>query len=268
MIQNLTGEIPLTLIDLITSAGPMAKGVLLLLMFFSIISWAIIFHKFFIYRTARREDELFLSVFEKSSNLNKIFKFASELSQSPLARIFLTGYHELYVFREMSKNRGKKSSLGNDLESLMKDFEKLDQLEKTSPSSKGNRGGIPALSSRDIKGIGIALDKAINHEVERLSRRLEFLATTGSATPFIGLFGTVWGIMHSFRAVGLKGTASIGGVAPGIAEALVATAAGLVAAIPAVIFFNYLNQKTQTFTTRMDDFSQEFLFMAEKNFQE
>ena len=123
------------------------------------------------------------------------------------------------------------------------------------------------LSSRDIQGIGIALDKAINREVERLSRRLEFLATTGSATPFIGLFGTVWGIMHSFRAIGVKGTASIGGVAPGIAEALIATAAGLIAAIPAVIFFNYLNRKVQTFITRMDDFSHEFIFMAEKNFQ-
>ncbi|MCS5620482.1 MAG: MotA/TolQ/ExbB proton channel family protein [Nitrospinaceae bacterium] len=122
------------------------------------------------------------------------------------------------------------------------------------------------VTPRDLKGIGLALNKATNREVERLSRRLEFLATTGSTTPFIGLFGTVWGIMHSFRSIGLQGTASIGGVAPGIAEALIATAAGLVTAIPAVIFFNYFNNKIVLFTSVMDDFSRDFVFMAEKNF--
>jgi biopolymer transport protein TolQ len=117
-----------------------------------------------------------------------------------------------------------------------------------------------------LKGISLALNKATNREVRRLSHRLEFLATTGSTTPFIGLFGTVWGIMHSFRSIGLQGTASIGGVAPGIAEALIATAAGLVTAIPAVIFFNYFNNKIVIFTSAMDDFSQDFIYMAEKNF--
>jgi len=92
------------------------------------------------------------------------------------------------------------------------------------------------------------------------------LATTGSITPFIGLFGTVWGIMHSFRVIGVQGSASIGGVAPGIAEALIATAAGLAAAIPAVIFFNYLNNKIRIFASRMEDFSKDFVFLAEKNF--
>ena len=102
--------------------------------------------------------------------------------------------------------------------------------------------------------------------MERFSKRLEFLATTGSTTPFIGLFGTVWGIMHSFRSIGVQGTASIGGVAPGIAEALIATAAGLIAAIPAVIFFNYLNNKVFVLTASMDDFCQDFIYLAEKNF--
>jgi biopolymer transport protein TolQ len=122
------------------------------------------------------------------------------------------------------------------------------------------------LTERDIKGISLALNKAINREVARFSRRLEFLATTGSTTPFIGLFGTVWGIMHSFRSIGVQGTASIGGVAPGIAEALIATAAGLIAAIPAVIFFNYLNNKVFLLTSTMDDFCQDFVYLAEKNF--
>ena len=122
------------------------------------------------------------------------------------------------------------------------------------------------MTLQDLKGIGIALDKAVNKELERMSHRLDFLATTGSTTPFIGLFGTVWGIMHSFRAIGVKGSASIGGVAPGIAEALIATAAGLLAAIPAVIFYNYLSNKIQLFATRMDDFSNDFIYIAEKNF--
>jgi biopolymer transport protein TolQ len=95
---------------------------------------------------------------------------------------------------------------------------------------------------------------------------LDFLATTGSTTPFIGLFGTVWGIMTSFSAIGFQGSASIGGVAPGIAEALIATAGGLVAAIPAVIFYNYLSDKIRAFTSDMDDFSNDFLYLLEKNF--
>ena len=160
---------------------------------------------------------------------------------SPLARLFLTGYRELYLFQEMAKEERKK------------------------------RGGLPLssgekLTERDIKGISLVLNKSINREVGRFSKRLEFLATTGSTTPFIGLFGTVWGIMHSFRSIGLQGTASIGGVAPGIAEALIATAAGLVAAIPAVIFFNYLNNKVFVMTSYMDDFCQDFIYLAEKNF--
>jgi biopolymer transport protein TolQ len=122
------------------------------------------------------------------------------------------------------------------------------------------------ISARDIKGISLALNKAINAEISRLSRRLDFLATTGSTTPFIGLFGTVWGIMTSFSAIGLQGSASIGGVAPGIAEALIATAAGLIAAIPAVIFYNYLSDKIRMFTSGLDDFSHDFIYLVEKNF--
>ena len=109
---------------------------------------------------------------------------------------------------------------------------------------------------------------AINSEISRLSRRLDFLATTGSTTPFIGLFGTVWGIMTSFSAIGFHGSASIGGVAPGIAEALIATAAGLIAAIPAVIFYNYLSDKIRIFTSDLDDFSHDFIYLLENNFTE
>ena len=240
-MQNVISDSPLSIVELVMQSSLMAKGVLVLLMIFSIVSWAIIVSKFRIYRQAKNEDSRFLETFTKTENLTHIYNFARELRMSPLARIFLTGYRELYVFQEMAKEERKKRG--------------------EPPSTSGE-----SVTPRDLKGISLALNKAINREIERMSRRLEFLATTGSTTPFIGLFGTVWGIMHSFRSIGLQGTASIGGVAPGIAEALIATAAGLVAAIPAVIFFNYFNNKIILFTSVMDDFLQDFIYMAEKNF--
>ena len=232
---------PLGVIELVIQSSLMAKAVLLILLIFSITSWAIMLNKFFVYRAARGEDNRFLEVFSKTENLTEIYNFAKNLRLSPLARLFLTGYRELYLFQEMAKEERKKRG-----EAALSTGEKL--------------------TERDIKGIGLALNKSINREVERFSKRLEFLATTGSTTPFIGLFGTVWGIMHSFRSIGVQGTASIGGVAPGIAEALIATAAGLIAAIPAVIFFNYLNNKIFVLTSSMDDFCQDFIYLAEKNF--
>ena len=240
-MQNVISDSPLSIVELVMQSSLMAKGVLVLLMIFSIVSWAIIVSKFRIYRQAKNEDSRFLETFTKTENLTHIYNFAKELRMSPLARIFLTGYRELYVFQEMAKEERKKRG--------------------EPPSTSGE-----SVTPRDLKGISLALNKAINREIERMSRRLEFLATTGSTTPFVGLFGTVWGIMHSFRSIGLQGTASIGGVAPGIAEALIATAAGLVAAIPAVIFFNYFNNKIILFTSVMDDFLQDFIYMAEKNF--
>ena len=232
---------PLSVVELVLQSSMMAKGVLLTLFIFSITSWAIMLNKYFVYRVAKNEDNKFLEVFSKTENLTRIYNFAKELQVSPLARLFLTGYRELYLFQEMAKEERKKRG--------------------GQPLSSGEK-----LTERDIKGIGLALNKSINREVERFSKRLEFLATTGSTTPFIGLFGTVWGIMHSFRSIGVQGTASIGGVAPGIAEALIATAAGLVAAIPAVIFFNYFNNKVFVMTSSMDDFCQDFIYLAEKNF--
>jgi biopolymer transport protein TolQ len=240
-VQNVISDNPLSFVELVMQSSLMAKGVLLLLLIFSIVSWAIICNKFSTYRRAKSEDGRFLETFSKTENLTHIYNFAKELKVSPLSRVFLTGYRELYVFQEMAKKERKK---------------------RGEPPVAGGE----ILTLRDLKGISLALNKAINLEVGRLSHRLDFLATTGSTTPFIGLFGTVWGIMHSFRSIGLQGTASIGGVAPGIAEALIATAAGLVAAIPAVIFFNYFNNKILLFTSVMDDFSLDFSYMAEKNF--
>ena len=240
MFSDFLPESALSLAEMVLNSGMVAKAVLTILFLFSAISWTIILNKFFVFRSAKDEDRKFLDLFSKSDSLNNIYNFSRELNHSPVARVFLKGYKGLYEIQKRSKTKGN--------------------------SDRKNQENF-SIKEKDLREINLNLDKAINEEIERLSRRLEFLATTGSASPFIGLFGTVWGIMHSFRAIGAKGSASIGGVAPGIAEALVATAAGLVAAIPAVIFYNYLSNKIRWFTTRMDDFSRDFIFMAENNFR-
>jgi len=238
-VQETVPENSLNVINLMLNSSIMAKSVLLLLLLFSVLSWAIILQKYFFFKNAKNEDMRFLSYFSKASNLINIYDYARELEFSTVARAFLVGYRELYIFQEMAQEKNpKRPPLDN---------EKI-------------------VSVKDIKGITLALNKAINAEISRLSRRLDFLATTGSTAPFIGLFGTVWGIMTSFSAIGFQGSASIGGVAPGIAEALIATAAGLVAAIPAVIFYNYFSDKIRMFTSDLDDFSHDFVYLLEKNY--
>jgi biopolymer transport protein TolQ len=239
MVQGDATSYSMSIVDMVMNAGAVAQFVLLILLMFSIFSWTIILNKFFVYRNAKEEDKRFLAVFSKSESLTNIYNFSRDLKYSPVARVFLTGYHELYLFQGLAKAEKERSG----------------QVEADA-----------SISDADLKGISLALNKASNRELDRLANRLEFLATTGSITPFIGLFGTVWGIMHSFRVIGMKGSASIGGVAPGIAEALIATAAGLLAAIPAVIFYNYLSYKIRLFNTKMDDFSHDFIYLAEKNF--
>jgi len=237
MLDVVSSADPLSILEMVSRSTPVAKAVLLLLLIFSIVSWSIILTKVFIYRRARKEDQTFLKIFSKSDSLTNIYNFCKEMKFSPIARVFLAGYHELYVFKEMASSR-----------------------------SKNSEGRPLSLTPKDLKGISLALNKSTNYEIEKLGYRLDFLATTGSTAPFIGLFGTVWGIMHSFRVIGVQGSASIGGVAPGIAEALIATAAGLVAAIPAVVFFNYLNSRIHGFNHRMEDFSEDFVYMVEKDF--
>ncbi|MGY8761767.1 MAG: MotA/TolQ/ExbB proton channel family protein, partial [Nitrospinaceae bacterium] len=149
----------------------MAKSVLLLLLLFSVVSWAIILQKYFFFKNAKNEDMRFLSYFSKSSNLISIYDYARELEFSTVARVFLVGYRELYIQQETAQEKNPKRTHLDD--------------EKN-------------VSVKDLKGITLALNKAINAEISRLSRRLDFLATTGSTAPFIGLFGTVWGIMTSF----------------------------------------------------------------------
>ena len=212
--------------------GWVAKVVLVILIIFSLASWSVILGKWRELAAARRASERFLKVFREASRLNEAAAVAPKYRSSPLAGMFQAGYTEL----EAQIRTARRSDTAGTL--------KLKSLD----------------------GIARALERALGAEVERLQRALPMLATTASATPFIGLFGTVWGIMNTFHAIGATGSTSIVTVAPGIAEALVNTAAGLLAAIPAVVAYNHLLAKVRIMRRRMEDFELEFLNLVERNF--
>ncbi|PKN72345.1 MAG: protein TolQ, partial [Deltaproteobacteria bacterium HGW-Deltaproteobacteria-10] len=197
---------------MIADAGFMVKFVLLLLLIFSIISWTIIFLKFRYYRKIRKENEDFDSDYQRSNKLSEVVPAAKKYPHSTTAEVFRVGYAELSKMNKVSKDAARPEEI--------------------------------SLSS--IDNVQRALNRASNTEMTKLESSLGFLATTGSASPFIGLFGTVWGIMETFKAIGARGSATLAVVAPGISEALIATAAGLAAAIPAVIFYNYFLNKSKT----------------------
>ncbi len=224
----------LNLLGMFLSAGPMVKFVMLLLMGFSIGSWYIVFMKFTLFKKVRRDSDEFMENFWKCKNLSEAYKSAQENLISPEAGIFKTGYNEL---QKLGKNRATSSEQDETFEMKMAG---MDNLKR-------------------------ALYKAESAEIRRLSKTLNFLATTGSATPFIGLFGTVWGIMTSFQEIGRRGSASLAVVAPGISEALVATAAGLAVAIPAVIFYNHFSSKIAAIEGSMERFSADFLNLVERD---
>ena len=230
------------LIHIVAQAGLMVQFVLLLLLFFSITSWAIIIIKSRYIKRAFKESAEFTDFFWKSRDLSNAFAKAKQLQGSPLARIFRIGYVEL---KKMSQSGSQVASTG-------------------SSSSGGNEA---SLNSRftGTDNVKRALRRAINTEMTRMTQMVPFLATTGNTTPFIGLFGTVWGIMNSFHGIGQKGSASLAVVAPGISEALVATAAGLAAAIPAVIAFNYFMNKIRTVESELQSFSADFLNIIERD---
>ena len=217
--------------QLLTNTGPVARLVLLLLLAFSILSWAIIFLKFRTFRAAQRESVEFLKVFRQSKKLSEIRAFCRTLKESPLPEVFQSGYREIEAQATMTENPGK-----------------------------------PRI--RSLEAVRRALQIGASTEMGRLEQWLVWLATTGAVTPFVGLFGTVWGIIDAFHGLATAGTASLHSVAPGIAEALVTTAAGLFTAIPAVIAYNIYLQRIKEFGTQMDDFALEFLNMTERYFTE
>jgi biopolymer transport protein TolQ len=218
-------------------AGPMIKGVLILLLLMSIICWGICLFKYLVLRSALKESETFLDIFWNNKSLSRTYADAKQLEQSPLAEIFRSGFLELQQLQQ--KGTGD-----------------------TTPAS-----GAASPSALNLFGAGIvkrALDQATTAELTRLEKNLGFLATTASTAPFIGLFGTIWGIMHSFHNIGMQGSANLATVAPGVSEALITTAFGLIAAIPAVVLYNYFMGRIRIITAEMENFSSEFLNIIER----
>ena len=212
--------------QLILHASLVVKFVLFILLIFSVVSWGIIFSKWKYFKAAKRETAYFMDIFWDKSKLSEIQRESKSLKSSPIAQLFRVGFAEL---------------------------KRMKQLAESSQEDPGSKlSGVSEYVER-------ALKKTIINQGSRLDNALSFLATTGNTAPFIGLFGTVWGIMESFRGIGMKGSASLAVVAPGIAEALVATAVGLAAAIPAVVAFNYFNNKSMEFKSEMTAFSEDFM---------
>ena len=230
------------IINIVLNAGLMVQSVLALLLFFSIASWAIMIMKYRYIKKAFYESAIFIDFFWKSRDLSDAFNKAKQLKGSPIARIFRVGYMEL---RKLSPSSGSKTSETSEPDGVAKG------------SLKARFAGIDTVKR--------SLRRAINTETTRMTRMVPFLATTGNTTPFIGLFGTVWGIMNSFHGIGIKGSASLAVVAPGISEALIATAAGLAAAIPAVIGFNHFMYKIRIIESELQNFSADFLNIIERS---
>jgi biopolymer transport protein TolQ len=226
------------IVQLVLEGSWLSNGVLFILLAFSAIGWGVTLYKIFAYRRAARQTSTFLDVFRKSSKFSEVQAVCPSLPESPLVGLFQSGYAELNA--------------------------QLRQAQPADPAKPAAAAGRPTLKS--LEAVDRSLLRATSVELAKLERRVPFLATTASITPFIGLFGTVWGIMGSFQSIGAAGAAGLNVVAPGIAHALIATAAGLFAAIPAVYFYNLFTQRVKEFAAAMDDFALEFLNICERNF--
>ena len=224
------------IIQLISNAGLMVRFVLLLLLFFSVMSWTIIIIKWRYIRRAMQESARFSDYFWKSRDLASVYQKSKELLGCPMARIFRVGYVEL---------------------------KKVSQVGRSGAGP--GEGDMLAGHIAGGDNVKRALRRAINSETTRMTQMVPFLATTGNTTPFIGLFGTVWGIMSSFHGIGQQGSASLAVVAPGISEALIATATGLAVAIPAVIAFNHFMQKIRVMESELISFSADFLNIIDRD---
>lgn len=206
-------------------AGPIVKLVLLLLVGFSVVSWAIIFLKMRLFRGIERNQAAFARAFGEGKSLSALYEMAEKEEKSPITEVFRAGYIELTRI----------------------------QRERAEAAQGGKSAPFP------VDNVSRAMYKTTHEQVGSMEDLLPFLATTGSATPFIGLFGTVWGIMNAFSGIANTGNATLATVAPGIAEALVATAAGLAAAIPSVMAYNYFLNRIRMIHTRIDSFTAEFI---------
>lgn len=206
----------------------MGKSVLFILLVFSIISWAVMIVVWQRFRRSQQASRRFVAVFRKAKRLADVQSALATLAHSSLVGLFRAGYAE---------------------------------IEAQIAHSEGGRQTVKSLDS-----VERSLIRATRIESARLSRFVSFLATTAAATPFIGLFGTVWGIMEAFGAIGATGSTSITTVAPNISEALINTAAGLFAAIPALLAYNHFVQRLRGAKGEMEDFTLEFMNLTERNF--
>jgi len=206
--------------DLVLQASLIVRLVLLLLVLFSVTSWALILYKWRELRRAQQDSEAFVEVYHEGS-FDAAYEAARQLDRSPLSAIFLDGYVELNRMAKYASGAGRR------------------------------------LGEAQVEGVVRHVAWTASRETLRLERGLSFLATTGSTTPFIGLFGTVVGIIDAFTGIAATGSASLAVVAPGIAEALIATAAGLVAAIPATIFYNQFVGRLRHLTAAVEVFTAE-----------
>ena len=237
-VQVQEGATPLgdvNVLDILRQTGAVNLIVLAILVLLSVVSWAIILQKTFSYRTIQRQTATFLDVFRRSTKFSEVQSVCPSLPASPLVGVFQAGYAELNA-----------------------------QFRAAGTGNPGEAAPRPILKS--LTAVDRALLRAAAVEVNKLEKRVPFLATIASVAPFIGLFGTVWGILITFQRIGLTGSTNLTTVGPGIADALIATAAGLFAAIPAVMAYNHFTMKVKTFASDLDDFSLEFLNIAERNF--
>lgn len=221
--------------DAILQASPVVQLTLLILIGLSIVCWAIGYVKWKQLKSIHEANEVFSTKFWKASSLDELYEEVDTFQNSSLARIFKAAYLEL---------------------------KKIAESPHLNHASEGS--AKPQLSG--LGNIERALRKSIENELAEMESRLTILATTGSTGPFIGLFGTVWGIMGSFHKIGQMGSASLAVVAPGISEALIATAIGLAAAIPAVILYNNFVSRIRREEIDLNNFSTDFLNIAKRNF--
>ncbi len=228
-------------ISLVTTASPVVKVVLAILFFMSLVSWVIIFSKLFTLRRAANESSRFLDFYQASTNLGNLYSSTRNI-RGPIAELFRAGYGELLRTR---RSRTAGTVHGPEL--------------KANTDAVAAEFGVAELVERAMK-------KTMSSEISRLEGSLIFLATTGSTAPFIGLFGTVWGIMTSFIGLASReGVPTLQAVAPGIAEALIATAVGLAAAIPAVVAYNFFINRVRGISVEMENFSAEILNIVERH---
>lgn len=217
--------------EILWEASLVVQLTMLLLALMSVASWAVILSKWNLFKTNKKENRYLEDAFFKASSLDEIFEMCKAHPGSPLSTVFRSGYSEINKIAATKQKSGASDSLLSGMDNLQR-----------------------------------ALDKAVSSQLLSMESRLSFLATTGSVSPFIGLFGTVFGIMTSFQQIGASGSASLAVVAPGISEALIATGVGLFAAIPAAVFYNHFINEVKRQEIQFSNFVTDFLNISKRNF--